>query len=151
MMELVTGDFGDLARAIQLSLAPAFLLTGIAGALNVMAGRLSRIIDRGRALAADHSGALWPEHDSLQLEFESLERRRRFTSIAITATTISALLVCLVIVMLFLEFMFGAPLNGVIGFLFTASMLALVFGLAFFLREVHLSMQSVRISIRDGK
>jgi hypothetical protein len=40
----------DIARAIQLALAPAFLLTGIARLLSVMAGRLSRIIDRGRVL-----------------------------------------------------------------------------------------------------
>jgi hypothetical protein len=42
--------FDDVARAIQLALAPVFLLTGIAGLLNVMAGRLARIIDRGRYL-----------------------------------------------------------------------------------------------------
>src|SRR6187551_2991266 len=38
------------ARAIQLALAPVFLLTGIAGLLNVMTGRLARIVDRGRHL-----------------------------------------------------------------------------------------------------
>jgi len=42
-------SFNDIARAIQLALAPVFLLTGIAGMLNAMAGRLSRIIV-GRAL-----------------------------------------------------------------------------------------------------
>ena len=40
----------DVAKSIQLALAPVFLLTGIAGLLNVMAGRLARIIDRGRVL-----------------------------------------------------------------------------------------------------
>ena len=43
-------NFNDVAHAIQLALAPVFLLTGIAGILNVMAGRLARIIDRGRHL-----------------------------------------------------------------------------------------------------
>jgi hypothetical protein len=38
----------EMAKAIQLALGPVFLLTGIAGMLNVMSGRLSRIIDRGR-------------------------------------------------------------------------------------------------------
>lgn len=41
---------GDVPHAIQLALAPVFLLTGIAGMLNVMAGRLARITDRGRRL-----------------------------------------------------------------------------------------------------
>jgi uncharacterized protein DUF2721 len=40
-------DVSDLARAIQLALAPVFLLTGIGALLSVMTGRLARIIDRG--------------------------------------------------------------------------------------------------------
>jgi hypothetical protein len=38
----------DIGHAIQLALsAGVFLLTGIAAMLNVMTGRLARIIDRG--------------------------------------------------------------------------------------------------------
>lgn len=137
----------DIARAIQLALAPVFLLTGIAGLLNVMTGRLSRIIDRGRALAEGPTGVMSTEPALLHREQLSLERRRHLTSIAITACTIAALLVCLVIIVLFLEVMLQAPLNWIIGVLFTAAMLALVVGLAFFLYEVHLAMQSIRIPI----
>ena len=36
--------FDDVAHAIQLALTPVFLLTGIAGILNVMTGRLARIL-----------------------------------------------------------------------------------------------------------
>ena len=45
------GDIGEFARAVQLALAPAFLLSGIAALLNVMTGRIARIVDRGMALA----------------------------------------------------------------------------------------------------
>ena len=44
-------DMDDLAKAIQLALAPVFLLTGIGALLSVMTGRLARIMDRGRAFA----------------------------------------------------------------------------------------------------
>src|SRR5262245_14330391 len=50
---ILIGEAGlstDGARAIQLALAPVFLLTGIAGLRNVMTARLGRIIDRGRHL-----------------------------------------------------------------------------------------------------
>ena len=40
----------DLAMIIQLSVAPVFLLAGIAGFLNVMSGRLGRIVDRARVV-----------------------------------------------------------------------------------------------------
>lgn len=144
-MAAILDNFSDIARAIQLALAPVFLLTGIAGMLNVMAGRLSRIIDRGRALSEGQQIIKLLNSDALYHEQRCLERRRHFTSVAITGCTISALLVCVVIATLFLEVMFRMPLTWVIGALFTAAMLALVIGLAFFLCEVHLAMQSIRI------
>ena len=39
-----------LASIIQIAVAPVFLLAGIAGFLNVMSGRLGRIVDRARVL-----------------------------------------------------------------------------------------------------
>jgi len=39
-----------VAHAIQLAVAPVFLLSGIGAVLAVLTNRLSRIIDRGRAL-----------------------------------------------------------------------------------------------------
>lgn len=136
----------EIARAIQLALGPAFLLTGIAGLLNVMAGRLSRIIDRGRVLAREYGTIGTVARDSVNLELRDLERRRYLTSVAITACTIAALLVCVVIASLFLEAMLQAPLKWFVGALFTAATVALVVGLTFFLREVHLSTQTIRIS-----
>ena len=128
--------YSDMVRAIQLALAPVFLLTGIAGLLNVMTGRLARIVDRVRELSRDAVAA-----DPAP---RVLEQRRHFASIAITACTIAALLVCMVIATLFIEAMLDAPLKWLVGGLFTAAMLALVVGLAFFLREVHLAMRATR-------
>jgi len=139
----------DVAGAIQLALAPVFLLTGIAGLLSVMAGRLARIIDRGRAFTEGRVPAASSEDASLDLERQNLERRRRLTSVAITSCTIAALLVCMVIAVLFVEIMIQAPLKWLIGALFTVAMFALVIGLTYFLREVHLAMQTVRIALHE--
>ncbi len=136
-----------VARAIQLALAPVFLLTGIAGLLNVMSTRLSRIIDRGRMLTENPNLAL-PDPQSLRLQLRTLERRRHYTSIAITACTIAALLLCMVVTVLFLEGMLNVPLEAVVGVLFMGSTLMLVVGLAYFLREVHLATQA-RIQIPE--
>ena len=43
-------QFDKIAHIIQLSVAPVFLLTGVATLLNVLSGRLARIIDRARVL-----------------------------------------------------------------------------------------------------
>jgi hypothetical protein len=109
---------------------------GIAGILSVISGRLSRIVDRGRTLCEGRSASLPAE--AVAIELQTLERRRRWTSVAMAACTVAALLVCAVIAALFVEAMFSTPLVGLIGALFTGAMVGLFIGLAFFMREVHL-------------
>jgi len=140
-----TDTISDIANAIQLALGPVFLMTGIAGMLNVMSGRLSRIIDRGRSLTEKPDLMAAYEPDEIHRELLMLERRRHITSRAITMFTVAALLVCLVIVTLFLEAMFFVRLNGLIGVLFIMATFALVIGLGYFLREVQLASRTVRI------
>lgn len=68
---------GGVTSAIQLALTPAFLLTGISSLLNVMTGRLSRIVERGRLL---HGSSRHGGHDEFAVELRHLERRLRLTS-----------------------------------------------------------------------
>ena len=138
-------NLNDVAQAIQLALGPAFLLTAIAGMLNVMAGRLARIIDRGRSLT---EGKI-PPSDRMALieaELQALDRRRHYASAAITSCTLAALMVCMVIAALFIEVLLDAPLKWLVGTLFTVATLAMVIGLAYFLREVHLATKTIRIA-----
>jgi hypothetical protein len=145
-------SINDIGRAIQLALAPVFLLTGIAGLLNVMTGRLSRIVDRGRKLTEHRDVAEAAVDKSLRVSLTNLERRRYFASAAITACTLSALLVCVTIAALFLEVLLGLRMKWLAGVLFTLATLALVVGLAYFLREVHLANVTVRIpSLRKSR
>ena len=136
-------NISNVPDAIQLALAPVFLLTGIAALLGVMATRLSRIIDRGRQLSDRAASGGAPVTDA---ELHMLDRRRRFTSAAITACTLAALLVCVVIAALFLEVMLAVPLQWLVALSFMGTTLALIVGLGYFLREVHLATRTVRIT-----
>ena len=123
-----------IAHAIQLAIAPVFLLTGIAALLGVMANRLARIIDRAR-----HYEDVWEglDEDSRKLAREELgylEHRRHLAAWAINFCTTGALLVCTVIAALFADEFFEADLKWLAGALFVAAMLALIGGLACFLR-----------------
>ena len=134
-----------IAHAIQLAIAPVFLLTGIAALLGVMANRLARIIDRAR-----HYEDVWEglDEDSRKLAREELgylEQRRHLAAWAINFCTTGALLVCTVIAALFADEFFEADLKWLAGALFVAAMLALIGGLACFLREVYVSTHTVRI------
>jgi Protein of unknown function (DUF2721) len=103
-----------------------------------MTGRLARIIDRGR----DLTGQL---DEAAQRELATLERRRHIASSAITACVLSALLVCMVIAALFLEVWISVPLKWLVGLFFFSATGALVVGLGYFLREVRMATDTVRI------
>jgi hypothetical protein len=135
----------DTARAIQLALAPTFLLTSIAGILNVLSGRLSRIVDRGRYLSESPQSSITLPMFARVNELGTLERRRRLVGVAITACTLAALLICLVIVMLFVEALLELPVKWLEGLLFACASVALVVGLTYFLREVHFATWRARV------
>ena len=64
---------------------------------------------------------------------------------AINFCATAALIVCIVITTLFLEEFFQANLTTLAGGLFICAMVALICGLASFLREVYLATRSIRI------
>lgn len=136
-----------ISHAIQLAIAPVFLLTGVAGLLGVMATRLSRVIDRGRDLAQRWDGMSDNARNAVRIEADYLERRRHLCSWSINLCTSAALLVCLVIVTLFVETFFFAHLKWAAVFFFIAAMLALIGGLSCFLREVYLATHTVNIEL----
>jgi hypothetical protein len=128
----------DIARVIQLALAPAFLLTGVGSLLNVFANRLARIVDRTRVLEV----RVEPGGDSPD-ELEVLRRRGELVRWAITMGTGAALLVSLVIGFAFLGFLLGVNFALVVAGLFVAAMAALTLALWLFLWEVTLAVGSL--------
>ena len=135
-------------QAIQLSVAPVFLLTGIAGLLGVMATRLGRIIDRARSFEKTWSALNANAREAARVEMGNLERRRRVCSWSINYCTSAALLVCLVIVALFVEEFFATNLQWLAGALFVSAMVAVICGLVCFLREVYLATHTISIDHR---
>lgn len=128
----------DIARVIQVALAPAFLLTGVASLLNVFVNRLARIVDRTRALEV----RVEPGGDS-PAELETLRHRAELVRWAITTGTGAALFVSLVIGFAFLGFLLGMNFALVVAGLFVAAMAALTLALGLFLREVTLAVGSL--------
>ena len=134
-----------IAHAIQLAVAPVFLLTGIAALLGVMANRLARIIDRARFYEQSWKQLDECERVAAHKELADLERRRHLASWAINFSTFAALIVCIVIATLFVDAMFATDLKWVAGVFFIGSMVTLIGGLSCFLREVYVATQTVRI------
>jgi hypothetical protein len=129
----------EIARIIQLSIAPVFLITGIAGLLGAMSARLGRTIDRARVLARE------PDIKRFHEELNILSRRAKLIYHAITLGTTSALLICFVIASLFISAFVKFAVSKIVAILFIGAMLALIAALLLFLREVFLATRILRI------
>jgi hypothetical protein len=134
-----------VAHAIQLAVAPVFLLSGIGAMLAVLTNRLSRIIDRARWLETQLTTRTPDAAASLHTELRTLARRARHISHAIILCTITALLVCTVIATLFIGAFGGFDASVPVALLFVAAMIAFIAGLLFFLREISIATARLRI------
>lgn len=146
-MEPASG-ISTVGHAIQLSVAPVFLLSGIGAMLAVMTNRLARIVDRARALEnrlhAIAPGELEQSHESLRL----YSRRATLINRAITFCTITACLICAVVVTLFVGAFYEFNASVTVAALFVVAMLCFFTGLLFFLREIFVATQTLRIGPR---
>jgi hypothetical protein len=138
-------DVSLIVHAIQLAIAPVFLLTGLGALLSVMATRLSRVIDRARWLEQHWKQFDGEERAAATRELGTLEKRGHLASWAINFCTSAALLVCAVIATLFIDVFVGTNLKWLVGAFFILAMIALIGGLSSFLREVYLATHTLRI------
>lgn len=137
-----------IADTIRLAVAPVFLLTGVAAVLGVLTNRLARIVDRARADEQSLETASEPDRARLYAELEVLSRRSRVVNLAISLTTLCALLVCSVIVLLFLGALLVIDVSAAVAILFIGAMVTFIAALLAFLREVYLATASLRFGQR---
>jgi hypothetical protein len=133
----------SIAQTIHLAIAPVFLLAGIGAILNVLAGRLARVVDRSRALEALHAHSEGDEHRRHVVELRIIDRRMRLANGAIALIVASAIVVCLLVAMLFITQLVGLPFRVAVAVAFVLGMALLIAGLILFLIEINLALRSV--------
>lgn len=136
-----TASTPKVQQIVSLSLAPAFLLSGIGAIMNVMmarmiwiAGRIDKIDDR----IADG------RHDPADPERPWLLARRRVMQWSVMFSTGSAVTISVVIALLFLSAYVETRLGTVIVIAWVLTMLLLIVGLGFFFRETRLAARGPR-------
>src|SRR5258706_546030 len=100
-------DAAVIAHVIQLSVAPVFLLSGVAAFLGVMTGRLSRVIDRARRLEDGWEGLDEAATRDGRRDLALLKQRAHLASWAINACTAAGLLVCLLVARVVIDAFLG--------------------------------------------
>lgn len=137
--------FDTIAQAIQLAIAPVFMLAGIGALLNVLAGRLSRVVDRARQLEALHPRSTGPEHDRHVWELRLLDRRITLINRGLALAVSSAVMVCIVVALMFVAGLVRFHLGVFIALAFIIAMGMLTASLITFLIEVRLSLEAIHI------
>lgn len=131
-----TANTPRVQQVVQLSLAPAFLLSGIGAIMNVMMSRLIWVAERieriNRRIEDGKAG-------SEAGELSWLGKRRRQSQWALVFSTGSAVTISIVIALLFVSAYIEARIGTVIALAWVVTMSLLVIGLFFFLRETRLA------------
>lgn len=134
----------SLARAIQLSVSPVFLLAGISGLLGVLTTRLSRVIDRlqvhrrERAALARDLGVAPELPQPVQAELTLQRRRLRLAIRAITLATLSFLSVATLIMLLFVGVVARLNVSPLVAVLFMVAMGLLMAAVSVLVLEIRL-------------
>jgi hypothetical protein len=92
----------QLTQTIQIALAPVFLLVAMGSLLNVVTGRLARVVDRSRDLINRHESTEGDEHDRLVRELRIIDRRMDIINWSIALCVACGIVVCLMVAMLIL-------------------------------------------------
>jgi polyferredoxin len=150
-----------ISHAIQLAVAPVFLLTGVAHILNVLITRLGRVIDRSRVIQsrmqewadADNTEPLTQQdpnsnqarkHQRQQeedlIEMDALKHRLRLVYLAIFFAVLAALLICIVVATGFIGALTQIDTSKWLAGLFIASMIAMIICLSLLIREVFVAV-----------
>jgi hypothetical protein len=140
----ISSHFSDVAHVIQVAVAPVFLLSGIGGVLSVFVARVGRIVDRSRMLDERMETAIDGDKARIRLELVTLSRRSRLIDRAVALATAAGIFVCLVIVTLFVDYLFGLDASVPVAMFFLLAMFCFIAAFGNFLREVLLATAPLR-------
>jgi hypothetical protein len=137
-----------ITHAIQLAVAPVFLLSAVSTLVSVLIARLGRAVDRRRVLVSAPAPLEAPLAASANGELAFVNRRIAVIYAAIALAVMGALLICLMIAVAFMAALAGTHLARMVAVLFVLAMLALIAALALFLREIYLAVNTVPSPLR---
>jgi len=154
-MDPLTLSASSLSGTIQLAIAPVFLLTAIGAFLSVMTARLGRVIDRARQLEAavrlEDAAAVASSPGMAACraitiaDLAVLDRRMLLANRAVGLSVASALTVCFLIAMLFLDAISPLHPDQLIPMLFILAISLLIASLTAFAVEIRISIRTVRV------
>ncbi len=128
-------DIVSIERTLQLAIAPAFILGGVMALLSLLTARLARLSERYQEIL---DGSQVPPAERRQLV-----QRARLTYRGITFSIIAACLLCVLVIVSFVEPLIGVTVGHHVAGLLVVAMACLTTALICFLWEVLISARGL--------
>lgn len=139
-------DLSAVTHAIQLAVAPVFLLNAVSAMIGVVAGRLARIIDRARNLEVRLESGSVEESRAARMYTELSELRHRgwLVNACLAFLTFCGMLIGSTIILLFLGETSELPTPKLATFSFLSGVVCFLVALVCFLAETVLATRLLK-------
>jgi hypothetical protein len=141
----------SIVHIIQVSLAPVFLLSGVATLLNVFSTRYARVADQVDALAKQIDGADDVTAAALALRLSHLRMRALALDVAVALAAGSGALTCATVLTLFLGEAGGFAIAAVLYVTFGLAIACTLAAIIAFATEMLMASRRVRAEVAAGQ
>ena len=132
-----------ISEILASAVSPVFLLAGVGALLNVMTGRLGRIVDRLRYLQGCIDKASAEDKKTILLNRKQSVFRMRLIYASIFFCTLSGLMVCIVIGALFIGEINTYSIDVFISILFILCMASLILSFILLATEIFIATKTI--------
>ncbi len=131
-------------NAIQLAVAPIFMLAAVAAMIGTVATRLARIIDRARELEERLESATAKNPRAIHWELDRLKLRGRICNWSVGLLAVCGMLIGATVMLLFVGETYFPRIERVVPWTFLGAVGAFVLALLLFLTETLLATHALR-------
>jgi hypothetical protein len=146
-----TISFQELIPALQESVGPVILISGVGLVLLTLTNRFGRAVDRSRQLAREMRDVSGADRERLAREVKNIYRRAGLIRIAVVMGATCLLFVALLIIVLFCTALLKVEAGLLIAALFVACMASLIVCLVAFIMEVQLSLNALKLELEHAR
>jgi hypothetical protein len=139
----------QLVRILQTAISPVVLISGVGLLVLSITQRFARTTERARALAHQRSELDAEQLARINLQIRILYRRSKILLVSTSLALTSELLAALLIVAIFAHFTVPINLRYSIVLLFVMSLISLVLSLAFFIKDMTISLRALKEELRE--
>jgi hypothetical protein len=133
------------------AIGPVILISGVGLLLLTMTNRLGRAIDRARQLKAELPKRTDAERAHVQEQVAIIYQRAKMIRFSITLAALSALLAAGLVVTLFLTALLQWQNGWFASVIFIACMVSLIASLVSFIRDINLSLRTLKLELGDDR